>query len=29
MFEFEKERDYEIKNTNRTGNELFRREGAI
>jgi hypothetical protein len=29
MFEFEKERDNEIKNTNRTGNELFRREGAI
>lgn len=29
MFEFEKERAIEIKNTNRTGNELFRREGAI
>lgn len=29
MFEFEKERDNEIKNTNRTGNELFRREGAV
>jgi len=29
MFEFEKERFIEIKNTNRTGNELFRREGAI
>jgi hypothetical protein len=29
MFEFEKERDNEIKTTNRTGNELFRREGAV